>query len=140
MHFPAHWFLHNALKTRKTIKNFCSTEFFFSIVRWGAHLYMSLFLSVCLTICLSVCPSVFPSVHCAQCLRNRTSPDHNFWYTYVKWWYLWLLFSCFQNFDFLGCYGGKRAKNSPKWEMITSVMHHISGMVHHLIIIFGMRM
>ena len=42
--------------------------------------------------------------------------DHNFWYTIVKGWYLQLFFSFFKNFDFLGCLGDKRAKNSPKWK------------------------
>ena len=74
-------------------------------------------------------------------LRNRISSDHNFWYTYVKW-YLWVFFSFFQNFDFSGCYGDKRGllggkRASPKWEItITSVTHHISGTVHHLIQVF----
>ena len=42
------------------------------IFRWGTHLYMSLY------------PSVRPSARRAPYLRNRTSYDHNFWYTYVK--------------------------------------------------------
>ena len=42
------------------------------IFRWGTHLYMSLY------------PSVRPSVRRAPYLRNRTSYDHNFWYTYVN--------------------------------------------------------
>ena len=63
--------------------------------RWGTHLYMSLF--------PSVCPSVHPSICHAPYLRNRTSSNHNFWDTYVKWWYLQSLFLFFQNFDFLGC-------------------------------------
>ena len=84
------------------------------VFRWGTHLYMSLFLSIH----LSVCRVLY--------LRNRTSSHHNFWYTYLKWWYLQAFFTFFKNFDFLGCYGGKRAKNSPKWEItITSVTHHI---------------
>ena len=47
-----------------------------SVFRWGTHLYMSLFLFVRLSICLSIC--------CTAYLKNRTSSDHNFWYTYVK--------------------------------------------------------
>ena len=43
-----------------------------TIFRWGTHLYMSFFLSVCLSIC------------CAPYLRNHTSSDHNFWYTYIN--------------------------------------------------------
>ena len=42
-------------------------------LRWGTHLYMSLFPFVCPTICR------------APYLKNHTSCDHNFWYTYVKW-------------------------------------------------------
>ena len=77
-------------------------------------------------------------IRCTAYLRNHTSSNHNFWYTYVKWWYLQVFISFFQNFDFLGCYVGKRAKNTPKWEItITFVMHHISGTVYHLTIIFG---
>ena len=43
-----------------------------------------------------------------------TSSDHNFWYTYIKWWYLKAFFSFFQNFDFLavrGITGQKIAQN-----------------------------
>ena len=52
----------------------------------------------------------------APYLRNNAAYDHDFWYTIVKWWYLQVVFSFFQNFDFLGCEGGKRAENGPKWE------------------------
>ena len=54
-----------------------------------------------------------------------------------------LFFHFFQNFYFSGCQRGKRAKNSPKWETTitsVSVTHHISGTIHHLIIIFGTHM
>ena len=37
--------------------------------------------SICHFFCLPVCCS---SIHHAQYLRNHTSSDHNFWYTYVK--------------------------------------------------------
>ena len=47
-----------------------------SFFRWDTHFYMSLF------------PSVRPSVHCTPYLRNRTSSNHKFWYTHVKWWHL----------------------------------------------------
>ena len=51
------------------------------------------------------------------------------------------IFFIFSKFWFFRLLGGKRAKNSPKWEItITSVMHHVSGTGHHLIIIFGTRM
>ena len=38
-------------------------------------------------------------------------------------------FSFFKNFRFLGSLWGKRAKNCPKWKIITSVTCHISGTV-----------
>ena len=52
-------------------------------------IYLFLFLggastSVCHFFPPSVCPSVRPSFCCAPYLRNRTSSDHNFWCTYVK--------------------------------------------------------
>ena len=76
-------------------------------------------------------PSVCLSVHCTPYFRNCTS------------WSLFLVrmckvmispsvffFSFFFNFDFFGRYGGKMAKNSPKWKIkITSITHPISGTV-----------
>ena len=32
---------------------------------------------------------------------------------------------------------GKSAKNGPKWQKILSVMLHISGIIHHMIVIYG---
>ena len=47
------------------------------------------------------------------------------------------VFVSFSKVWFFGLLGGKRAKNSPKWELtITSVMDHISGTVYLQIIIF----
>ena len=69
-----------------------------SVFRWGTHLYMSLFPSVCLSVGLSIC--------CAPYLRNLTSSDHNFWYTYVKWSYFQMFFFIFLKFCFLGLLGG----------------------------------
>ena len=69
-------------------------------------------------------------------LRNLTY-DYHLWYTCVKWWYPQLFFSFFQNFDFSGCLGGKRAKNGPKWQKILSVTFGISGTIYHMIVIFG---
>ena len=69
-------------------------------------------------------------------LRNLTY-DYHLWYTCVKWWYPQLFFSFFQNFDFSGCLGGKRAKNGPKWQKILSVTLGISGTIYHMIVIFG---
>ena len=53
-------------------------------------------------------------------LRNSDAYDHDFWYTCVRWWHL-VFFSFSQNFDFLGCQRGKRAKNGPKWQKIIFV-------------------
>ena len=61
-------------------------------------------------------PSAHPSVCCVPYLRNHTSSNHHLWYTCVKWWYLHAFFFIFLKFWFLGCYGGKRAKISPKWK------------------------
>ena len=48
-----------------------------------------------------------------------------------------VIFSIFWNFDFLGCYGGIRAKNSPKWQTILFFMPHISETINHMIVING---
>ena len=66
-------------------------------------------------------------------LRNHVSYDCHLWYKSVKW-YLSVFFSFIPNFDFLGCWWGKRAKNVPKWQKIISVMLHISGTIHHMVI------
>ena len=50
------------------------------------------------------------SIRHAPYLRNHTSYDCHLWYTCVKWQDLQALFSFFQNFDFLGCYGVKVQK------------------------------
>ena len=42
-----------------------------------------------------------------------------------------VFFSFFQNFNF------KRAKDSPKWQKILSVMLLISGIIHQMIVIYG---
>ena len=75
-------------------------------------------LYVTFSICSSIC--------CAPYLRNCTSSNHNFWYTCGKWWYLQVFFSFFWNFGFLGCYGGKRAKNNPKWKITITYVNAIS--------------
>ena len=45
---------------------------FYSLFRWGTHLYVLLFLSACQSVCLSVSLSI----HCTPYLRNHTSSDH----------------------------------------------------------------
>ena len=70
--------------------------------RWGTHLSMSLF------------PSVPLSIRHAPYLRNRTSPDHNFWYPCVKCWYFQMFFSFFFILIFwaaIGVKGQKIAQN-----------------------------
>ena len=77
------------------------------------------------SICHFFRPSVRPSIRRAAYLRNCTSSGLNFRYTYAKH-ISRCFFSFFQNFDFLGCYGGKRVKSSPKWKTtIKSVTCHI---------------
>ena len=46
------------------------------------------------------------------------------------------VFSFFQDFDFLSCYRGKWAKNSPKWQKILSITLNISGTMHYMILIY----
>ena len=46
-------------------------------------------------------------------------------------------FSFFQSFDFLGRWGGKRAKNGSKMTKILPVALHISGTIHHMIVIYA---
>ena len=84
------------------------------------------------SICHLFRPSVYPSVCRVPYPRNHTSPKHYIWYTCVKWWYLYALFSFFLKFWFFRLLGGRggwgaRAKNSPKWKIMTSAMHHISS-------------
>ena len=44
-------------------------------------------------------------------------------------------FLFFQNCNFVGPYGSKRAKNSPIWQKILSVLLHIFEVVHAMIVI-----
>ena len=55
-------------------------------------------------------------------VRNSIAYDHDFWCNCVKWWYLQALFSFFEIFIFLGCYGGKT---------------HTSGTIYHMLVICG---
>ena len=47
------------------------------------------------------------------------------------------IFFIVSNFWFLGSLGGKRARNGPKWQKILSVSLHISGTIHHMVVICG---
>ena len=51
----------------------------------------------------SLCHFFHLSVRRIWHLRNRTSSNHNLWYSRVKWWYLQVYFSFFWSFYFLGC-------------------------------------
>ena len=109
---PSLWILLLTYLTLSEV-SYISADSFSSFFRWATHLYMSLFLSV------------RPSIRRAAYLRNCTSSGLNFRYTYAKR-YLQVFFFIFLNFDFLGCYGGKRVKSSPKWKItIKSVTCHI---------------
>ena len=90
------------------------------------------------------------SIRRSPYLRNRTSRDHDFWYTCIKWWYLQQLFSFFQNSDFSGFWeagrgtggtaGGwcdKRRKMTHNYQF-QSATHYISRIVN-LIKIFGTK-
>ena len=47
------------------------------------------------------------------------------------------VFSFFQNFDFLGVSGVEGQKMAQNDKKILSVMVHISGTIHHMIVICG---
>ena len=51
-------------------------------------------------------------------LWNRTSYEYDFWYTRVKWWYLWQFFSFFQNW-IIWVFRG--VKGQRKWPNITNI-------------------
>ena len=90
------------------------------------------FLSGALTsICHFFCSSICLSVHHAPFLGNRTSSNHNFWYICVG------IFFIFLKFWFFGLLGGKKAKNGPNWQKFLSVMLHITGTIHQMIVIYG---
>ena len=89
-------------------------------------------LYITFSVYLSIRPFIHPVVRSAQYLKNRTSTNHYFWYTCVKWWYLQFVFSFFffWHFDFLGCRGGKKAKNGPKWQQKKLKMKNNNYMCH----------
>ena len=98
----------------------------FTIFRWSTDLYMS---SICPSFCLSVC--------CTLYFRNRTLFDYYFWYTCVKWWYLRVFFSFFQNLVFWVHRGVKEQKMVQNNKKIQSVKFHISGTIHNMTVIYG---
>ena len=93
-----------------------------------SHQLLELSPLVSTSICHFFCLSVWSSAHRAPYLRNCTPCDHNFWYTYVKWWYHPVFCSfrfCF--FRLLGRgVGGKTAKEGPKWKKKLYLSHAIS--------------
>ena len=46
------------------------------------------------------------------------------------------MFFIFSKFNFFGLLGGKGAKNGPKRQKILSVTFHVSGAIHHMIVIY----
>ena len=90
-----------------------------------SHQLLELSPLVSTSICHFFCLSVWSSAHRAPYLRNCTPCDHNFWYTYVKWWYHPVFCSfrfCF--FRLLGRgVGGKTAKEGPKWKKKNYICH-----------------
>ena len=121
-------FLCNKFSKKKMVP--CRVQIWEKMFLGGAPTPISHFF--CLSICLSI--------QCTPYLKNITSSDHNFWYAFVKWWYLQLFFSFFSfgyfSFRWGGGRGGeagrgrgcKRTKNSLQWKIIIiSVMRHISG-------------
>ena len=46
------------------------------------------------------------------------------------------LFFKFWFFEFLE---GKKAKNGPKWQKVLSVVLDISGIIHHMVVIYGVH-
>ena len=50
---------------------------------------------------------------------------------------MFFFFFSFSKFWFFGMLGGTRAKNGPKWQKILFVTFHISGILHHMIVIYG---
>ena len=71
------------------------------------------------SICHFFCPSFHPSICRVPYPKNHESSNHHLWYTCVKWWYL-------QYLQYL------KGKNSTKWKIMTSAMHHISGTVEDM--------
>ena len=80
------------------------------------------------SICHFFRPTFCPSVRRAQYLRNCTSSDYNFWYTYVKW-YLRVVFHFFKILIFWAVRKVKGQKMPQNKKIITSVARHILGIV-----------
>ena len=80
------------------------------------------------------------SVCHASYLRNHTFCDYHLCYTCVNDNISRCFFHFFKVLKFRVVKGeGKRAKNGQKWQKILSVMLHISGAIHHMIVIYGIH-
>ena len=105
-----------------------------NIFRWDTHPYMSVFLLVRLSVTPPVRPSIRLSTHptiglfirCAPYFRNRTSSDHKFWYTCVKWWYLLEFFSVLSLIFWVvrGVKGQKMAENDKNYVCCASYLRN----------------
>ena len=76
---------------------------------------------------------------CPIYLGKHTSCDCYFYHTSVKWWYLQIHFSFFQNFDFPGCYRDKRAKMAQNDEKLC-VFHYVSQEPYLIWLLFLVHM
>ena len=77
------------------------------------------------------------SVHHASYLRNNTWCDCHLWYTCKMIISADFCFIFFKILIFWVVRVIKRQKNCPKWQKILSVILHISGTIHHMIVIYG---
>ena len=75
------------------------------------------------------------SICCAAYLRSHASSDHNFWYMYVKWWYLQLFFFQFLKISIFclkrGVKGQKTVQNDQTFCLSCSIT------IHHMIVVYG---
>ena len=92
--FTVLFFFHS--KKSRSVRNF-------DFSRWGTHLYISLFLSICPSVAYHISGTIHHLI--IICGTHVLNDDISMQF-----------FSFFLNFRFLGCYGGKRAKISPKWK------------------------
>ena len=75
----------------------------------------------------------------APYLRNHTSYDCYLWYRLVKWWYLQRFFHFFKCLIFwvVSERGEQKGKKCFKVRKKLPVTFHISGTIHHMIVICG---
>ena len=78
-------------------------------------------------------------VRCPPHPRNHISCDCQIWYTgkmIISPGIFFILSKCWF-FGILGGGRGKRAKNGPNWQKIVSIALHISGAIHHMLVLQG---